>query len=87
MQDQTKQILAGDARRLERAIVLRTVGEAGDRRLSQVELAGQLGEVETVTLTNAFARLAQEGVIELSDEDVHASSATIHLDHLGLIAI
>ncbi len=88
MQDQTNQILDGDeARRLERAIVLRIVGAEHDRRCSREGLAAELSDVEPDALAEALAQLDREGVIALEARAVRASRATVRLDELELIAL
>jgi hypothetical protein len=88
MQDQTKQILDNDeARRLERAIVARIVGEGPGGHCSRAELAEELGDIAPDALTDALARLDREDVIVLEGQAVRASSATVRLDELELIAL
>ncbi len=88
MRDQTKQTLEEDnTKRLERAIVLRVVGEGRDRRCSRADLAEALDDVAPDALASALARLDGEDVIALEGPTVRASRATVRLDELELIAL
>jgi DNA-binding transcriptional ArsR family regulator len=76
----------GVERRLERAIVLQLLGEEGERRSSQAQLAAAL-DVEARALSRALARLSDAGVVCVAGKQVWASTAARRIDELGLIAI
>jgi DNA-binding HxlR family transcriptional regulator len=86
MQDQTQQIRS-DEHKVERAIVLQILRDDHDENWSRAELEIALGDTEQLTISDALARLEEEGVIELSGEIVLATRATRHLDALELLAI
>ncbi len=86
MKDQTQQIRSGE-HKVERAIVLQILRNDHDENWSRAELEIALGDTEQLTISDALARLEEEGVIELSGEIVLATRATRHLDALELLAI
>ncbi len=87
MQDQTKQIPNDRDRRVERAIVLQTLRDDHDEGWSRAELEAELDHADPITIENALSVLKDEGVIELTGETVRASSASMHLDELGMISV
>jgi hypothetical protein len=87
MQDQTKQILSDDDRRVERAIVSQTLRDDHDMHWSRTELEAELDHADPIAIGNALARLQEEGVVDLIDETVRASRAAKRLDELEMIAV
>jgi len=73
-------------RRLERAILLRLLGEDRDQRLSRAGLAALI-DSDAPALQRALERLADAGVVCVEGDDVRASPAARHIDELGLIGI
>lgn len=87
MQNQTKHIPSDNDRQIERAIVAQTLRDDHDCDWTRAELDAQLGHIGPGVIGEALARLADEGVVELADETVRASPATVRLEELGMIAV
>ena len=87
MQDQTKQIPSDRDRQIERAIVSQTLRDDHDERWSRAELEAELDHADPLMIGDALTRLADHGVIELSEKTARASPATAHLDELEMIAV
>jgi len=87
MHDQTKQIPSDRERQLQRAIVAQTLSENRDAGWSRARLETEIGEPDALTIADALAYLEGQGVLELDGETVRASSATLCLEELQLIAI
>jgi len=86
MSEQTGERPTGVEHKLERAIILQLLGEEGERRSSQAQLAVALG-VEAQALREALERLSNAGVLCVAGNEVWASAAARRIDELGLIAI
>ena len=54
---------------------------------SRAELDVEISNVEPLDISDALARLDQDGIVQISGESVSASRAVRRLDELGLIAI
>ncbi len=77
---------SGGEWRLERAIVLELMSDAGERSRSIAELEAQLG-AGAGQLESALRELGAVGVLDGSEGRVWASAAARRLDELELIAI
>ncbi len=87
MQDQPSQVLGERDPRVERAIILQFLRDDHGDRWSRAELEAEISNVEPLDISNALARLDQDGIVQVSGECVSASRAVRRLDALGLIAI
>jgi DNA-binding GntR family transcriptional regulator len=76
---------AGDAQ-LQRAIVVTLLNDDHPQIWPQAELAAEL-QADRAVLQGALERLAADGAVSLSNEDVQATRALRRLDELGLIAL
>jgi hypothetical protein len=56
-------------------------------RWSRAELDVEISNVEPLDISDALARLDQDGIVRISGESAWASRAVRRLDELGLIAI
>ncbi len=74
-------------RRLERAIVLQAIRDDHEPAWSRLDLELELGDTDPSRLDAALARLRDAGVLEIAEETVWASHATMHIDRLDLIAL
>jgi predicted transcriptional regulator len=75
-----------EARKLERAIILRLLSEQGAERSSREQIEAALGR-EADTLERVLERLEQVGLVCREGADIWASTAARRTDELGLIAI
>jgi hypothetical protein len=87
MQDQPSQVLGGCDPRIERAIILQFLRDDHGERWSRAELEVEISNVEPLDISDALARLDQDGIAQISGDSVSASRAVRRLDELGLIAI
>lgn len=87
MQDQPSQVLGEFGPRIERAIILQFLRDDHGNRWSRAELEVEISNVEPLDISDALARLDQDGIAQISGESVSASRAVRRLDELGLIAI
>jgi hypothetical protein len=87
MQDQPSQVLGEGDPRVERAIILQLLRDDHGDRWSRAELDVEISNVEPLDISDALARLDQEGIVQISGESVSVSLAVRRLDELGLIAI
>ena len=87
MQDQPSQVLGEADPRVERAIILQFLRDDHGDRWSRAELEVEISNVEPLDISDALARLGQDGIVQISGESVSASRAVRRLDELGLIAI
>jgi hypothetical protein len=87
MQDQPSQVLGKCDPRIERAIILQVLRDDHGDRWSRAELEVEISNVEPLDISDALARLGQDGIVQISGESVSASRAVRRLDELGLIAI
>jgi hypothetical protein len=87
MQDQPSQVLGECDPRIERAIILQFLRDDHGDRWSRAELEVEISTVEPLDISDALARLDQDGIVQISGESVSASRAVRRLDELGLIAI
>jgi hypothetical protein len=87
MQDQPSRVLGEGDPRVERAIILQFLRDDHGDRWSRAELDVEISNVEPLDISDALARLDQDGIVQVSGECVSASRAVRRLDDLGLIAI
>jgi hypothetical protein len=87
MQDQPSQVLGECDPRVERVIILQFLRDDHGDRWSHAELEVEISNVEPLDISDALARLDQDGIVQISGESVSASRAVRRLDELGLIAI
>lgn len=87
MQDQPNQVLGEADPRVERAIILQLLRDDHEHRWSRAELEVEISTIEVRDLSDALARLDQDGIVRISDESAWASRAVRRLDELELIAI
>ncbi len=87
MQDQPSQVLGECDPRIERAIILQLLRDDHGDRWSRAELEVEISNVEPLDISDALARLDQDGIVQISGESVSASRVVRRLDELGLIAI
>lgn len=87
MQDQPSQIVGDGDPRIERAVILQFLRDDHGDRWSRAELELEISNVEPLDISDALARLDQDGIVQISGESVWASPAVRRLDELGLIAI
>jgi hypothetical protein len=87
MHDQPSQVLGEGDPRVERAIILQFLRDDHGDRWSRAELDVEIFNVEPLDISDALARLDQDGIVQISGESVSASRAVRRLDELGLIAI
>ena len=87
MQDQPSQVLREGNPRVERAIILQLLSDDHGERWSRAELEVEISNVDPLDISDALARLDQDGIVQISGESVSASRAVRRLDELGLIAI
>jgi hypothetical protein len=71
----------------ERAIVLQVLGDEHSPRWTRSELEAQLDRIDLLTVNDALALLASDGVVVLDGEDVRAAACAQRLDDLGLVGI
>jgi hypothetical protein len=87
MQDQPSQIADDGDPRIERAIILQFLRDDHEHRWSRAELEVEISSIEVLDISDALARLDQDGIVRISGESAWASRAIRRLDDLGLIAI
>ena len=87
MQDQPSQVLGECDPRIERAIILQLLRDDHGDRWSSAELEVEISNVEPLDISDALARLDQDGTVQISGASVCASRPVRRLDELGLIAI
>jgi hypothetical protein len=87
MQDQPSQVPGECDPRIERAIILQLLRDNHGDRWSRAELEVEISKVEPLDISDALARLDQDGIVQISGESVSASRAVRRLDELALIAI
>jgi hypothetical protein len=87
MSGELEQLTDGDARKLERAIVLQLLRDDRAERWSVSELAVEISDFALGALERALLRLEHAGVVSWVGESVCASRATRYLDRLDLIGI
>jgi hypothetical protein len=87
MQDQPNQVLGESDPRVERAIVLQLLSDDHEHRWSRAELQLEISKSEVLDLSDALARLDQDGIVRICGESAWASRAVRRLDELELIAI
>jgi hypothetical protein len=71
----------------ERAIVLQVLGDEHPERWARVELEIAVDDIDPLTVSDALALLAADGVVTIDGESVEASPCTRRMDHLDLVAI
>ncbi len=86
MQDQPSQVLGECDPQIERAIILQFLRDDHGDRWSRAELEVEISN-EPLDISDALARLDQDGIVQISGESLSASRAVRRLDELGLIAI
>jgi DNA-binding GntR family transcriptional regulator len=86
MNIESKGSRAADSMGLERAIILQLLRDDHEQRWSREQLMAELGSDREI-LEETLKRLAQEGVLGISEEAVWASSAVRRMDELELIGI
>ncbi len=87
MQDQPSQVLGECDPRIERAIILQFLRDDHGDRWWRAELELEISNAEPLDISDALARLDQDGIVQISGESVWASRAVRRPDELGLIAI
>ncbi|HME04209.1 MAG TPA: hypothetical protein VKG38_14405 [Solirubrobacteraceae bacterium] len=87
MQDQPSQVLGEGGPRVERVVILQLLRDDHGDRWSRAALEVEIANVEPLDITDALARLDQEGIVQISGDSVSASRAVRRLDELELIAI
>jgi hypothetical protein len=87
MQDQPNQVLGEADPRVERAIILQLLRDEHEHCWSRAELEVEISKSEVLGLSDALARLDQDGIVRISGESAWASAAVRRLDELKLIAI
>jgi hypothetical protein len=87
MQDQPSQIADAGDPRIERAVILQFLRDDHEQRWSRAELEVEISNIEVLDISDALARLDQNGIVQISGESAWASRAVRRLDELGLIAI
>jgi hypothetical protein len=87
MQDQPSQVLGECDPWIERAILLQCLRDDHGNCWSRSELEVEISNVEPLDISDALARLGQDGIVQISGESVSASRAVRRLDELRLIAI
>jgi hypothetical protein len=87
MSGELEQLTDGDARKLERAIVLQLLRDDRAERWRVSDLAVEISDFALGALERALLRLEYAGVVCRDGENVCASRATRCLDRLDLIGI
>jgi hypothetical protein len=87
MQDQPNQVLGEADPPVERAIILQLLRDDREHRWSRAELEVEISKSGVLDLSDALARLDQDGIVRISGESAWASRAVRRLDELELIAI
>jgi DNA-binding GntR family transcriptional regulator len=86
MSTQSTQPRAGGGQRLERAIILQLLRADREASWSREELAIELGG-DMAPVEDALARLRDDGLLSVADQQLSASPVARRLDELGLIGV
>ncbi len=71
----------------ERVIVVQVLRDDHSEQWTRAELETALDDIDPLTVSDALALLAADGVVVIDGENVEASPSARRMDHLSLVAI